>query len=90
MRQVTEGETPIAAAAARVPRCAGVYFLLGDDRELLYVGKAANLRARLRAARLSDTRPARTAPGAGCTSASTTSAGKNWPTRPPLLPARPT
>jgi predicted GIY-YIG superfamily endonuclease len=47
MRQVTDGETPLAAAAARAPRCAGVYFLLDDDQELLYVGKAANLRARL-------------------------------------------
>jgi len=47
MRQVTEGETPLAAAAARAPRCAGVYFLLADDRELLYVGKASDLRARL-------------------------------------------
>ncbi len=47
MRQVTQGETPLAAAAARAPRCAGVYFLLADDRELLYVGKAGDLRARL-------------------------------------------
>lgn len=47
MRQVTDGATPLAAAAARAPRCAGVYFLLADDRELLYVGKAGDLRARL-------------------------------------------
>lgn len=41
------GETPLPAAAARAPRCAGVYFLLAADRELLYIGKAGNLRARL-------------------------------------------
>jgi excinuclease UvrABC nuclease subunit len=48
MRQVTDGEPPLAAAAARAPKCAGVYFLLADDRELLYVGIAGDLRARLK------------------------------------------
>jgi predicted GIY-YIG superfamily endonuclease len=47
MRWVTLGETSLAAAAARAPTCAGVYFLLAHDRELLYVGRAVNLRARL-------------------------------------------
>ena len=45
---MTDGGTPLAAAAARAPRCAGVYFLLAADRELLYVGKAGDLRARLK------------------------------------------
>ena len=40
-------ESPLAAAAVHAPRGAGVYFLLADDRELLYVGKAGDLRARL-------------------------------------------
>ena len=38
----------IAEAAAVAPTGPGVYFLLDDRRELLYIGKAANLRARLR------------------------------------------
>ena len=38
---------PIASAAAAAPAEPGVYFFLADDRELLYVGKAANLRSRL-------------------------------------------
>ena len=40
-------ESPLAAAAVHAPRGAGVYFFLADDRELLYVGKAGDLRARL-------------------------------------------
>lgn len=39
--------TTLAEAAASAPPSAGVYFFLGDHRELLYVGKAANLRRRL-------------------------------------------
>jgi hypothetical protein len=38
---------PLSAAAARAPDGAGVYFLLGADTELLYIGKAGNLRGRL-------------------------------------------
>jgi hypothetical protein len=34
-------------AAARAPRTPGVYFFLGAERDLLYVGKAADLRRRL-------------------------------------------
>jgi hypothetical protein len=34
-------------AIDRAPRAPGVYFFLGADRELLYVGKAANLHRRL-------------------------------------------
>jgi predicted GIY-YIG superfamily endonuclease len=48
MRHVADGAIPLAAAAARAPRCAGVYVLLAEDRELLYVGKAGDLRARLK------------------------------------------
>lgn len=39
--------SPIAAAAARAPGTAGVYFLLDAGTELLYVGKAGSLRRRL-------------------------------------------
>jgi predicted GIY-YIG superfamily endonuclease len=38
----------VAEAAGRAPSSPGCYFLLGDDNELLYVGKASNLRRRLR------------------------------------------
>jgi hypothetical protein len=38
---------PLLDAAAAAPRAPGVYFFLGEDRELLYVGKAADLRRRL-------------------------------------------
>jgi predicted GIY-YIG superfamily endonuclease len=48
MRHMSVREPRLAAASVRAPRRAGVYFLLGDDRELLYVGKAGDLRARLR------------------------------------------
>lgn len=41
-------EGPITEAAARAPTSAGVYFVLGHGAELLYVGKAGNLRQRLR------------------------------------------
>jgi predicted GIY-YIG superfamily endonuclease len=40
--------TVIRQAAAAAPADAGVYFFLGEGLELLYVGKAANLRRRLR------------------------------------------
>jgi GIY-YIG catalytic domain len=39
--------SPIAAAAARAPEGAGVYFFLGADTDLLYIGKAGSLRRRL-------------------------------------------
>jgi hypothetical protein len=38
---------PFDDAVSRAPRTPGVYFFLGTDRELLYVGKAADLRRRL-------------------------------------------
>jgi hypothetical protein len=38
----------LADAAAAAPTSAGVYYLLATDGELLYVGKAANIRVRLR------------------------------------------
>jgi predicted GIY-YIG superfamily endonuclease len=41
-------ESPLARAAARAPAAAGVYFLLGRRRELLYIGMAKDLRRRLR------------------------------------------
>lgn len=37
----------LSAAATDAPRDAGVYLFLDDDREILYVGKARNLRQRL-------------------------------------------
>ncbi len=40
--------SPLSAAVDRAPHRAGVYFFLDDARELLYVGKASDLRARLR------------------------------------------
>jgi predicted GIY-YIG superfamily endonuclease len=49
---------PLAAAAARAPEGAGVYFFLAADTELLYVGKASSLRRRL-------WQHARAKPGAG-------------------------
>jgi len=39
---------PVDDAAANAPDAAGVYFFLGADTELLYVGKAGRLRRRLR------------------------------------------
>lgn len=42
---MTEG--PLVEAAGTAPTCPGVYFFLDDDRRLLYVGKAVNLRRRL-------------------------------------------
>jgi hypothetical protein len=41
------GSGPLAAAAASAPAAPGVYFWLGGDRTLLYVGKAGDLRRRL-------------------------------------------
>ena len=38
----------LSVAVDRAPRGAGVYFFLGADAELLYVGKASSLRNRLR------------------------------------------
>jgi hypothetical protein len=38
----------LLAAAARAPAAPGAYFFVGPDHDLLYVGKAANLRRRLR------------------------------------------
>ncbi len=38
----------LSAAAADAPRQAGVYLFLDDDGQVLYVGKAGNLRQRLR------------------------------------------
>lgn len=38
----------LAAAASAAPRQAGVYLFLDDSNEVLYVGKAGNLRQRLR------------------------------------------
>jgi predicted GIY-YIG superfamily endonuclease len=38
---------PLGEAVARAPRAPGVYFFLAADRELLYVGKASDLRRRL-------------------------------------------
>lgn len=38
----------LADAAAAAPASAGVYFVLGPARELLYAGKATNMRSRLR------------------------------------------
>jgi hypothetical protein len=49
---------PVDDAAANAPDTAGVYFFLGADTELLYVGKAGRLRRRLR-------QHARARPGAG-------------------------
>jgi hypothetical protein len=40
--------TVLREAAARAPSTPGVYVFLADDGELLYVGKAADIRARLR------------------------------------------
>ena len=42
---MTDG--PLADAARTAPSSAGVYFFLDDQRRLLYVGKATNLRRRL-------------------------------------------
>ena len=42
---MTDG--PLGEAASVAPTCPGVYFFLDDDRRLLYVGKAVNLRRRL-------------------------------------------
>ncbi|HUP85686.1 MAG TPA: nucleotide excision repair endonuclease [Acidimicrobiales bacterium] len=39
--------TDLVTAAAAAPTSAGVYFFLGEARDLLYIGKAANLRRRL-------------------------------------------
>jgi hypothetical protein len=41
------GSGPLAAAASSAPAAPGVYFWLGGDRTLLYVGKAGDLRRRL-------------------------------------------
>lgn len=41
------GEQVLASRAREAPARCGAYILLGADRELLYVGKAANLRRRL-------------------------------------------
>jgi excinuclease UvrABC nuclease subunit len=38
----------LSAAASDAPNVSGVYFMLGADTELLYVGKASNLRGRIR------------------------------------------
>lgn len=38
---------PVADAASKAPHAPGVYFFLAPDGELLYVGKAGNLRKRL-------------------------------------------
>lgn len=38
---------PLLEAAGEAPTCPGVYFFLDDERRLLYVGKAINLRRRL-------------------------------------------
>lgn len=43
-----EGRQVLAAAAGDAPVDSGVYLFLGADDELLYVGKATNLRQRLR------------------------------------------
>ncbi len=42
------GLAVLRAAAAQAPRKPGVYFFLGDDNEILYVGKATSLPQRLR------------------------------------------
>ncbi|GAA4981964.1 nucleotide excision repair endonuclease [Actinopolymorpha pittospori] len=42
------GLSVLAAAASDAPRQAGVYLFLDENNEVLYVGKAANLRQRLR------------------------------------------
>ena len=42
------GAAVLAAAASESPAEAGVYLFLGDADEILYVGKATNLRSRLR------------------------------------------
>lgn len=42
------GLSVLSAAAADAPRQAGVYFFLDEGNDLLYVGKAVNLRQRLR------------------------------------------
>lgn len=39
---------PLEVAAAEAPNAPGVYFFLGDASELLYVGKAGDLRERIR------------------------------------------
>jgi predicted GIY-YIG superfamily endonuclease len=39
--------TPLTEAAAEAPTSPGVYFVLGERRGLLYIGKAGNLRRRL-------------------------------------------
>ena len=41
------GRAALAAAGAAAPRAAGVYLFLGAERDLLYVGKAGDLRQRL-------------------------------------------
>jgi predicted GIY-YIG superfamily endonuclease len=43
-----EGLAVLRAASADAPRTPGVYFFLADSNEILYVGKATNLRQRLR------------------------------------------
>ena len=48
MRGVTHpGEVLLAARARQAPSRPGVYVLLGAEEELLYIGKASNLRRRL-------------------------------------------
>jgi hypothetical protein len=44
---VSAEPSPVARAAAGAPHAPGVYFFLGRERELLYVGKAVDLRRRL-------------------------------------------
>ncbi len=43
-----EGLAVLRAASADAPRSPGVYFFLAEGNEILYVGKATNLRQRLR------------------------------------------
>jgi hypothetical protein len=43
----TAGRDALAAAASRAPHDPGVYVFLGGDGDVLYVGKAGNLRKRL-------------------------------------------
>lgn len=43
-----EGLAVLRAASADAPRTPGVYFFLAEGNEILYVGKATNLRQRLR------------------------------------------
>ena len=42
-----QGRAALTAAGAAAPRAAGVYLFLGAERDLLYVGKAGDLRQRL-------------------------------------------